>query len=66
MLLINKFKILMLESSLRNYSDPYILVKGNVSVNNTAGAGADANNSNKKVIFKKLRSIYWLHKRNKL
>ena len=56
----------MLESSLRNYSDPYILVKGNVSVNNTAGAGADANNSNKKVIFKKLRSIYWLHKRNKL
>ena len=48
----------MLESSLRNYSDPYILAKGNVSVNNTAGAGADANNSNKKVIFKKLRSIY--------
>ena len=58
MLLINKFKISMLESSLRNYSDPYILVKGNVSVNNTAGAGADANNSNKKVIIKKLRSIY--------
>ena len=27
-------------------------VKGNVSVNNTATAGADANNTNKKVIFK--------------
>ena len=53
-----KFKISMLESSLCNYSDAHILVKGNVSVNNTAGAGADANNTNKKVIFKKLRSIY--------
>ena len=27
-------------------------VKGNTSVNNTATAGADANNTNKKVIFK--------------
>ena len=27
-------------------------VKGNVSVNNTATAGADANNTNKTVIFK--------------
>ena len=30
----------------------YILVKGNITVNNTATAGADANNTNKKVIFK--------------
>ena len=42
----------MLRSSLCDYSDAYILVKGNISVNNTAGAGADANNINKKVIFK--------------
>ena len=42
----------MLRSSLCDYSDAYILVKGNISVNNTAGAGAAANNTNKKVIFK--------------
>ena len=48
----NKFKTSMLRSSLCDYSDAYILVKGNISVNNTAGAGANANNTNKKVIFK--------------
>ena len=42
----------MLRSSLCDYSDAYILVKGNISVNNTAGAGADANNTNKKLIYK--------------
>ena len=42
----------MLRSSLCDYSDAYILVKGNISVNNTAAAGAAANNINKKVIFK--------------
>ena len=42
----------MLRSSLCDYSDAYILVKGNISVNNTAAAGADANNTGKKVIFK--------------
>ena len=41
----------MLRSSLCDYSDAYILVKGNITVNNTA-AGAAANNTNKKVIFK--------------
>ena len=46
------FKISMLRSSLCDYSDAYILVKGNISVNNTAGANGDANNTNKKVIFK--------------
>ena len=30
----------------------YILVKGNITVNNTAADGAAANNTNKKVIFK--------------
>ena len=47
-----RFKTAMLRSSLCNYSDAYILAKGNISVDNTAGAGAAANNANKKVIFK--------------
>ena len=47
-----KFKTAMLKSSLCDYSDAYILVKGTISVNNTAAAGATVNNINKKVIFK--------------
>ena len=47
-----KFKTTMLKSSLCDYSEAYILVKGTISVNNTAGAGAGANNTNRKVIFK--------------
>ena len=47
-----KFKITMLKSSLCDYSDAYILVKGTISVNNTAAQGVAANNTNKKVIFK--------------
>ena len=35
-----------------DYSDAYILVKGTITVNNTAAADADANNTNKKVILK--------------
>ena len=46
-----KFKTTMLKSSLCDYSDAYILVKGTISPNNTATDGA-ANNTNKKVIFK--------------
>ena len=46
-----RFKTAMLRSSLCNYRDAYILVKGNISVNNAA-AGAAANNTNKKVPFK--------------
>ena len=42
----------MLSSSLCDYSDAYILVKGNIIVNDTAAKGAAANNINKKVIFK--------------
>ena len=48
----------MLKSSLCDYSDAYILVKGTISVNNTTAADAAVNNTNKKVIFKKLCSIY--------
>ena len=47
-----KFKTTMLKSSLCDYSDAYILVKGTISINNTAAQGAAANNINKKVIFK--------------
>ena len=42
----------MLKSSLCDYSDAYILVKGTITVNDTAAQGASANNTNKKVIFK--------------
>ena len=42
----------MLKSSLCDYSDAYIHVKGTITVYNTAGADADANNTNKKVLFK--------------
>ena len=47
-----KFKTTMLKSSLCDYSDGYILVKGTITVDNTAAAPAAANNNNKKVIFK--------------
>ena len=47
-----KFKTTMLKSSLCDYSDAYILVKGTITVNNTSAADAAANNTNKKVIFK--------------
>ena len=43
-----RFKTTMLRSSLYDYRDAYILVKGNITVNNTAAAGAVANNTNKK------------------
>ena len=42
----------MLKSSLCVYNDAYILVKGTISVNNTAAAGAAPNNTNKRLIFK--------------
>ena len=42
-----KFKTTMLKSSLCDYSDAYILVKGTITVNNTADQGAAANNTNK-------------------
>ena len=42
----------MLRFSLCDYSEAHLLVKGNITVNNTATDGAAANNTNKKVIFK--------------
>ena len=47
-----KFKTTMLKSSLCDYSDAHILVKGNITVNDTAAVDADANNTHRKVIFK--------------
>ena len=47
-----EFKTSMLRSSLCDYSDAYILVKGNITVINTAVDGAPANDINKKVVFK--------------
>ena len=38
----------MLRSILCDYSDAYVLVKGNITVNNTAAEGAAVNNTNKK------------------
>ena len=37
-----RFKTAMLRTSLRDYSDAYILVKGNMAVNSNAAAGAAA------------------------
>ena len=47
-----KFKTTMLKSSLYDYSDAYILVKGTITIADTSAAGAAANNTNKKIIFK--------------
>ena len=47
-----RFKTTLIRSSLCDYSDAYILVKRNISLNNTAAAAADPKNRNKKVIFK--------------
>ena len=47
-----RFKTLMLRSSLCDYIDAYIIVKGYITINNIAAGGAAANNTNKKVIFK--------------
>ena len=42
----------MLKSSLLDYNDAYIFVKGKITVPSAAVAGAAVNNANKKVIFK--------------
>ena len=46
-----RFKTAMLRFGLCGYGDAYILVNRNISVSNTAAAGAAANNTDKKVIF---------------
>ena len=47
-----KFKTTMLKSSLCGHSDAYILVKGAITVNNTAAVDVNANKTDKKLIFK--------------
>ena len=47
-----RFKTAILRSSLYDYSDAYIFVKGNISVNNNAAAAAAENNTNIKAVFK--------------
>ena len=42
----------MLRTSLCDYSDAYTLVKGTITVANTAAADADVNNANKKLYLK--------------
>ena len=41
----------MLKTSLCNYSNEYLLVKGTITFPNIAAAAADPNNRNKKIIF---------------
>ena len=47
-----KFKTKMLKTGLCDYSDSYIFATGTITISNRAAADADANNTNKKVIFK--------------
>ena len=42
----------MLSTSLCDYSDAYIVIKGTITVGNTAAFGADANNTKKMVTLK--------------
>ena len=44
-----RFETFMIRSNVCNYSDAYILVKGTITLPNTAAAGAAVNNTNKKV-----------------
>ena len=46
-----QFKTTMLKSSSCDYSDAYILVQGNITVNSTAAGVPAANEANKKVIL---------------
>ena len=47
-----KFKATMLQPSLCDCSDEFILVKGKITVDGTSAAGATANDTSKKVTFK--------------
>ena len=42
----------MIRPSFCDYSNAYILLKGTITLPNTAAKGATVNNTNKKVIFK--------------
>ena len=52
-----KFKPRILKSSLCNYTDAYILIKGTITIADLSAAGAAANNTNKKIIFKNCTSF---------
>ena len=54
----------MLISSLCNHSDAFILVKGTITVPNTAAAGAAGipNNRNKKATFESCAPFKQMHK----
>ena len=47
----------MVKSSLCDYSNAYILVKGTTTLANTAATGQAANNDDKKAIIKKFASF---------
>ena len=51
------FETSMIRSNLCDYSDSYILVKGTITVPNTAAASAVVNNTNKEIIFKNCAPI---------
>ena len=44
--------IIVIKSNISDYSDAYVLVKGTITVPNTAAGGVAVNNNNKKVMFK--------------
>ena len=52
-----KIKTTMLKSSLGDYSDAYLFVKGYITVNSTSAADADAKKKKKKVISKNCASF---------
>ena len=51
------FKSIVLKSSLCDYKDVYIFVKGTISVVNTAGTGHIPNNEDRNVVFKSCTSF---------
>ena len=59
-----RFKTSMLRSSLCNYSDSYILVRGTL-FENKAAQDQPNNTSNKKLMFKNFVSFTKLHEQNK-
>ena len=48
----------MTRLSFYDYSDGYILVKGTIAVPDMLAVGLALNNTNKKIVLKKLFSIY--------
>ena len=51
-IVISNLKFSRVNSNLCDYSDANIHVKGTITVPNTAGTGANVNNTNERVIFK--------------